>query len=133
MTPAVGGKVLVVGDVMTDIIVKPEGPLNRGSDRRAAIRSRPGGSGANQAVWLGAMGADVRFVARVGGGTTHARPASSSNGSRKPGLGATDPPARRPACDRSAMSSSPAGSVRASYGQSRSTARPAKTRLAADS
>lgn len=66
MTPAAGGKVLVVGDVMTDIIVKPEGPLNRGSDRRAAIRSRPGGSGANQAVWLGAMGADVRFVARVG-------------------------------------------------------------------
>jgi len=66
MTPAAGGKVLVVGDVMTDIIVKPEGPLNRGSDRRAAIRSRPGGSGANQAVWLGAMGADVRFLARVG-------------------------------------------------------------------
>jgi len=66
MTPTPGGKVLVVGDVMTDIIVKPEGPLNRGSDRRAAIRSRPGGSGANQAVWLGAMGADVRFVARVG-------------------------------------------------------------------
>lgn len=66
MTSAAGGKVLVVGDVMTDIIVKPEGPLNRGSDRRAAIRSRPGGSGANQAVWLGAMGADVRFVARVG-------------------------------------------------------------------
>jgi sugar/nucleoside kinase (ribokinase family) len=58
--------VLVIGDVMTDVIVRPEGPLLRGSDRRATIRSRPGGSGANQAVWLGAMGADVRFVARVG-------------------------------------------------------------------
>jgi sugar/nucleoside kinase (ribokinase family) len=57
--------ILVVGDVMTDIIVIPEGPMVRGSDRRATIRSRPGGSGANQAVWLGAMGASVRFVAKV--------------------------------------------------------------------
>jgi sugar/nucleoside kinase (ribokinase family) len=60
------GRILVVGDVMTDVIVKPEGPLVRGSDRRAAITSKPGGSGANQAVWLGSMGAKVSFVARVG-------------------------------------------------------------------
>lgn len=59
-------RVLVIGDVMTDVIVLPEGPIVRGSDRRAAIRSRPGGSGANQAVWLAAMGAPVAFVARVG-------------------------------------------------------------------
>ena len=59
-------KILVVGDVMTDIIVVPEGPIVRGSDRRATVRSRPGGSGANQAVWLGAMGAKVLFAARVG-------------------------------------------------------------------
>lgn len=62
------GKVLVVGDVMTDIIVMPEGPIVRGSDRRAKVRSRPGGSGANQAVWLGAMQAEVVFAARVGAG-----------------------------------------------------------------
>jgi sugar/nucleoside kinase (ribokinase family) len=60
------GRILVVGDVMTDVIVVPEGPLVRGSDRRASIRSRPGGSGANQAVWLGSMGTRVSFVARVG-------------------------------------------------------------------
>jgi sugar/nucleoside kinase (ribokinase family) len=59
-------KVLVIGDVMTDVIVMPEGPIVKGSDRRATVRSRPGGSGANQAVWLGAMGADVLFAARVG-------------------------------------------------------------------
>lgn len=59
-------RVLVVGDVMTDVIVVPEGPIVKGSDRRATVRSRPGGSGANQAVWLGAMGADVVFAARVG-------------------------------------------------------------------
>jgi sugar/nucleoside kinase (ribokinase family) len=61
-----GRRILVVGDVMTDIIVVPEGPLVRGSDRRARITSKPGGSGANQAVWLGSMGARVTFVARVG-------------------------------------------------------------------
>lgn len=58
--------ILVVGDVMTDIIVRPHGPLVMGSDRAADIGLKPGGSGANQAVWLGAMGADVRFRARVG-------------------------------------------------------------------
>ena len=52
------GRVLVVGDVMTDIICKPEGPLVVGSDRRALIRMRPGGSGANQAVWMAAFGLD---------------------------------------------------------------------------
>ena len=59
-------RVLVVGDVMTDIIVRPEGPLVIGSDRRAEIRQRPGGSGANQAVWLAAAGVEVLFAARVG-------------------------------------------------------------------
>jgi sugar/nucleoside kinase (ribokinase family) len=57
--------VLVVGDVITDIIVIPEGPMVRGSDRRATIRSRPGGSGANQAAWLGSLGVPVKFVSRV--------------------------------------------------------------------
>lgn len=57
--------VLVVGDVITDVIVMPEGPMIRGSDRRATIRSRPGGSGANQAVWLGALNVPVKFVSRV--------------------------------------------------------------------
>lgn len=66
--PAPVGRVIVVGDVMTDVIVIPEGPLVRGSDRRARIVSRAGGSGANQAVWLGAEGVPVRFVARVGAG-----------------------------------------------------------------
>ena len=61
-------KVLVVGDVMTDIIVSPEGPLAVGSDRRAAIRMLPGGSGANQAAWLATCGVDASFVGRVGAG-----------------------------------------------------------------
>ena len=58
-------RVLVVGEVMTDIIVRPEGPLVMGSDRRADIVTRPGGSGANQAAWLASFGLAVRFAARV--------------------------------------------------------------------
>jgi sugar/nucleoside kinase (ribokinase family) len=59
-------RVLVIGDVMTDVIVRPEGPLARGSDRRASIVTRPGGSAANQAAWLACYGVDVDFIARVG-------------------------------------------------------------------
>ena len=33
-------KILVVGDTITDIIVMPEGPLVRGSDRRAMVSTR---------------------------------------------------------------------------------------------
>lgn len=58
--------VLVIGDVMTDIVVKPEGPTAVGADTRATIRWLPGGSGANQAAWLAAEGVSVRFAARVG-------------------------------------------------------------------
>jgi hypothetical protein len=47
--------ILVIGDVMTDVIVRPEGPLARGSDRRAAITVQAGGSMANQAAWLAAF------------------------------------------------------------------------------
>ena len=59
-------RILVIGDVMTDIIVRPEGPLARGSDRRASISFQPGGSAANQAAWLASFGVSVDFVARVG-------------------------------------------------------------------
>jgi sugar/nucleoside kinase (ribokinase family) len=59
-------RILVIGDVMTDVIVRPEGPLARGSDRRASITVQPGGSAANQAAWLASFGVKVDFVARVG-------------------------------------------------------------------
>jgi sugar/nucleoside kinase (ribokinase family) len=59
-------RILIIGDVMTDVVVRPEGPLARGSDRRANIRFEPGGSAANQAAWLAHFGAEVDFVARVG-------------------------------------------------------------------
>src|SRR4051794_9905766 len=60
--------VLVIGDVMTDIIVRPEGLVALGADRRAEIRTLPGGAGANQACWLAHEGIATRFAARVGAG-----------------------------------------------------------------
>jgi sugar/nucleoside kinase (ribokinase family) len=59
-------RALVIGDVMTDVVVRPEGPIARGSDRRASITVQPGGSAANQAAWLAYFGAGVDFVARIG-------------------------------------------------------------------
>jgi sugar/nucleoside kinase (ribokinase family) len=58
--------VLVIGDVMTDIVAKPDGPIAVGADRRALIRALPGGAGANQACWLARESVTSRFVARVG-------------------------------------------------------------------
>jgi sugar/nucleoside kinase (ribokinase family) len=59
-------RVLVLGDVMIDLVVRSEGPLAVGADRRAKIVARSGGSGANQAVWLARFGVKTRFVGRVG-------------------------------------------------------------------
>ncbi|MDX7953796.1 sugar kinase, partial [Lichenihabitans sp. Uapishka_5] len=60
------GTVVVVGDVMTDIIVKPHGLPAPGSDQPATITPVPGGSAANQAVWLASFGVPVVFAGRVG-------------------------------------------------------------------
>lgn len=59
-------RVLVVGDVMRDVVVRPQGPLRRGTDQRAQVAIRPGGAGANQAAWLARFGVAVRFAACVG-------------------------------------------------------------------
>jgi sugar/nucleoside kinase (ribokinase family) len=57
--------VLVVGDVMLDVIV--EAPtLARGGDVHGRVRLRPGGAGANAAVWASRAGARVRLHGRVG-------------------------------------------------------------------
>lgn len=58
--------ILVVGDVVDDIGVRPLGTVNPASDTVAEIRMTPGGSAANVAAWLGRLGADVRFVGRAG-------------------------------------------------------------------
>jgi len=59
-------RVVVVGDVMNDIVVVPEGGIRPDTDTASTIRQRPGGSGANTAAWLGSLGARVDFVGCVG-------------------------------------------------------------------
>ena len=58
--------VVVVGDVMVDVVARMRGPLAVGSDTPASVETRPGGSGANVAAWLGEAGVPVTLVARVG-------------------------------------------------------------------
>ncbi len=65
--PSRGG-VLVVGDVINDVLVRPLAEITTDSDTRAQIVRRPGGSAANLACWLGSAGTDVTFVGRVGEG-----------------------------------------------------------------
>lgn len=57
---------LVVGDVINDVLVQAPWPLALGDDNLAVIRSRPGGSAANQAAWLAELGMDVVFAGRAG-------------------------------------------------------------------
>ncbi len=59
-------RLLVVGDVVDEVIVRPLGPASPRSDTPSAIVGCPGGSAANQAAWLGHLGAGVRFAGRVG-------------------------------------------------------------------
>lgn len=58
--------ILVVGDVVDDIGVRPLGRINAASDTESEIRMTCGGSAANVAAWLGHLGADVRCVGRAG-------------------------------------------------------------------
>ncbi|MGN9760245.1 carbohydrate kinase family protein [Streptomyces sp. SD31] len=62
-----GGALLVVGDVVTDVIARHRGPLASGTDTAAAIRTVPGGAGANVACWAAYWGGpQVRLLGRVG-------------------------------------------------------------------
>ena len=59
-------RIVVVGDVMTDVVASLSGPVAHGSDTPARISLRGGGAGANVAVWLARAGAAVTLIGRVG-------------------------------------------------------------------
>jgi sugar/nucleoside kinase (ribokinase family) len=60
-------RIVVCGDVINDVLVKPFDGLDwPGSDIPATISARPGGAGANQAAWMAHLGADVVFAGRTG-------------------------------------------------------------------
>jgi ribokinase len=58
--------VLVVGDIVTDILAVHTEPLAIGSDTAARVTIGGGGSGANTAAWLAALGVPVIMVGVIG-------------------------------------------------------------------
>ena len=58
-------RILVVGDLIDDVIVRPHGPIAVDTDTPSTIERRGGGSAANTACWLAAAGARVVFVGTV--------------------------------------------------------------------
>ena len=59
-------RILVCGDVINDVLVKPLDGVIPDSDTRATISARPGGAAANKAAWMAHLGADVVFAGRAG-------------------------------------------------------------------
>ena len=60
------GRVLVAGDLVTDVVVRLPGRIAPGSDTPAQIRLTGGGQAANTAAWLARCGVPVTLVATVG-------------------------------------------------------------------
>jgi len=58
--------VVVIGDLLLDVLAEVGGPIARGTDTRADISVRAGGSSANMAVWLARLGVETHFVGKVG-------------------------------------------------------------------
>ena len=59
-------RVLVIGDVIDDIIVVPEGQVRANTDTNAQITQTLGGSASNMASWASHEGAEVTFIGCVG-------------------------------------------------------------------
>lgn len=58
--------ILVVGDLVTDVLVRHDGPIQPGSDTDARIIVSGGGQAANTAAWLAVAGHPVTLIAAVG-------------------------------------------------------------------
>lgn len=58
--------VVLLGDIMTDLVARLDGPLVPASDSPARITAAGGGAAANTASWLAGLGARVLLLGRVG-------------------------------------------------------------------
>lgn len=59
-------RVLIVGDLLCDMLAKPEREVLLGTDTFTEIHTSPGGSAANTSAWLAASGVEAHFCGRVG-------------------------------------------------------------------
>ena len=55
-----------LGDLLLDVIVRLQQPLERGTDAAAVTRTGPGGQAANVAAWASSLGVEARFVGKRG-------------------------------------------------------------------
>lgn len=58
--------IAVIGDLVWDVLVKPDTQLQLGGDTTGQIMMTPGGSAANVATWLARLGSEVSFLGSVG-------------------------------------------------------------------
>ena len=65
--------IVSIGDLLLDIAIVPEGPLQPDDDTPAAITIGGGGQAANFCAWTAALGEPVRLVTRVGDDETGRR------------------------------------------------------------
>jgi sugar/nucleoside kinase (ribokinase family) len=59
-------RVLVLGDLVLDVVLAPEQPIEAGTDVPGTVGIRQGGSGANTARWLARLGVETQLVCAVG-------------------------------------------------------------------
>ena len=59
-------RIVVVGDLVVDVVLRPDRALEHGSDVPGTIALTQGGSASNAARWLGRLGARSALVAAVG-------------------------------------------------------------------
>ena len=59
-------KVVTLGDLLLDVVVRLDEPLVPGDDRRATSVAAAGGQAANVAAWVAALGGEARFVGKRG-------------------------------------------------------------------
>ena len=59
-------RIVVLGDLMIDVVLAPDGPLDRGTDVPGRVSFVQGGSAANTARWLARLGARTTLIAAVG-------------------------------------------------------------------
>ena len=59
-------KVLCIGDVMLDVVVALQAPINYGEDTPSKITTHGGGAAGNVASWIAHTGTSASIVARIG-------------------------------------------------------------------
>lgn len=59
-------RVLVLGDLVLDVVLVPDQPIEAGTDVPGTVGFRQGGSAANTARWLARLGMETQLVCAVG-------------------------------------------------------------------